>query len=266
MRLPAVSQKSLRLPLLLAVGALIWLYATGLWRLSTWKVPAAYEIDALETLARLKLSGAMGWEFLVDKTMPRLAAPWVADWSAYPMPDVPVFILFGKIAGVIGLVESSNLALLGAHLSAVATFYLCSRALGHRALFAAGGALLFGFNTYLFHRGLSHFSFALAYLVPAQFLSAWLIGSGNLILARPHWRWFCLATAVATAIGNPYFGFGYCQLLALALVYQSATTRNRKNITLGLACLGVFAASLIAMNYSSLLAMLGGKAGLLQRN
>ncbi len=266
MRLTAVSQKSARLPLLLAVGIAVWLYATGLWRLDNWHVPASYSVDALEVLARLKLSGAKGLGFLVDKTMPQLGAPWGADWSAYPMPDAPVFMLFGRMASVIGLIEASNLALLFAHLSAVTVFYLCSRALGHRALFAAGGALLFGFSFYLCHRGLSHYSFALVYIVPAQLVSAWLIGSGRLILARPRWRFFCLATAVATGVGNPYFGFGYCQLLTLALVYQAATTRRRRNVTLGLACLAIFAATLILTNYSALLALLGGNAGLLQRN
>lgn len=266
MRVSAVSQNFIRLSLLVAAGIAVWLYATGLWRPGAWKIPAAYSVDALEMLARLKFSGAKGLGFLFDKTLPGLGAPWVADWSAYPMPDAPEFILFGKIAAVIGLIESSNLALLFAHVSAVGVFYLCSRALGHRALFAAAGALLFGFSFYICHRGLSHYSFALAYIVPAQLLSAWLIGSGHLILTRPGVRYFCLATAVATGVGNPYFGFGYCQLLALALVYQAATTRRRNNLSLGLACFVLFAATLVLLNYSSLLAMLGGKASLLQRN
>lgn len=252
--------------MLLAVGIMVWLYATGLWRLGAWSIPGPYSIDALEILARLKLSGETGLGFLVDKTMPRLGAPWGADWSSYPMPDAPVFILFGKIAAFTGLIAAANLARLFAHVTAIAAFYLCSRALGHRALFAAGGALLFGFSFYISHRGLSHYSFALAYLVPAQLLSAWVIGGSHVILTRPRWRWFCLATAGATGAGNPYFGFGYCQLLALALVYQAATTRRRPNLTLGLACFAVFAATLLLLNYSSILALLDGHAGLLQRN
>ena len=266
MRITAVNQKFFRLPLLLLAGLLVWLYATGLWRLSAWQVPASYSVDALEMLARLKLSGASGLGYLLNKANPQLGAPWGADWAAYPMPDAPVFIIFGKLSSVIGLIAASNLALLFAHLSAVATFYVCSRALGHRALFAAGGALLFGFSFYLSHRGLSHFSFALAYVVPAQLLSAWLIGSGRVILDRPRWRIFCLATAFATGIGNPYFGFGYGQLMALALAFQSVTARHRRNLTLGLTCLAVFGATLILLNYSALAAMLGSQAGLLQRN
>jgi len=262
----ALSRKYLRLPLLLAVATLVWLFATDRWNPAAWQVPTAYAQDALEVLARLKISGEQGVGFLVDKTMPRLGAPWGADWSAYPMPDVPVFLLFGKLAGVIGLIPASNLALLFAHLSAVAAFYVSSRALGHRDIFAAGTALLFGFSFYLFHRGLSHYSFALAYLVPAQLLSAWLIGGSQRMLARRPWQIFCLATAGATAVGSPYFGFAYCQLLLLALAYQATTTRRRRNLMLGLVCLGVFVVTLCLLNYSALLAMLPGNPGLLQRN
>ncbi|MEI6107116.1 MAG: hypothetical protein WCR49_08880, partial [Opitutae bacterium] len=93
----------------------------------------------------------------------------------------------------------------------------------------------------------------------------WLIGSSNLILTRPRWQIFCGATAFATGIGNPYFGFAYCQLLALALAYQGLNPR-RRNLTLGLTCFAIFAATLVAMNYSSLFALLGEGTGLLQRN
>ena len=265
MRASPACHKPRRLLLLLAVASLIWLYATGLWRLSAWQTPASYAIDALEVLARLKFSGEKGWSFFIDKTLPELGAPWGVDWSAYSMPDAPVFILFGKIGLFIGLIEASHLALLFAHLSAVGTFYFCSRTLGHRALFAAGSALLFGFSFYLCHRSLSHYSFTLAYIVPAQLLSTWLIGSSQRILASRPWQFFCLLTAFATGIGNPYFGFGYVQLLTLALVYQAAPNR-RDNLNLGLTCFGLFAVTLIATNYSSLFAMLGDAPSLLQRN
>ena len=266
MRLPVSSPRILRLTLLLSATVLVWLLATGRWQLSAWKIPAAYSVDALEMLARLKISGEKGLSFFFDKSMSQLGAPWSADWSAYPMPDAPVFILFGQIASVIGLIPASNLALLFAHLTAVAAFYVCSRALGHRAIFAAGGALLFGFSFYNFHRGLSHYSFALTYVVPAQLLTAWLIGGSRQLLARTGWRWFCLGTAVATGFGNPYFGFAFCQLLALALVFQAATVRHRRNLRLGFACLAVFAVTLVLANYSAVRALLHGNAGLLQRN
>ncbi len=265
MRVSPQLHKFLRLPLLLTVASLIWLYATGLWRLSAWQTPASYAIDALEVLARLKFSGEKGWGFFADKTLPELGAPWGVDWSAYAMSDAPVFIFFGKISLLIGLIEASHLALLFAHLSAVSTFYFCSRTLGHRALFAAGGSLLYGFSFYLCHRSLSHYSFTLAYIVPAQLLSTWLIGSGHQILARRRGQFFCLLTAFATGFGNPYFGFGYGQLLALALIYRAASTR-RGNLNLGLSCLALFVATLMATNYSSLLAMFGDAPGLLQRN
>ncbi|HVT71789.1 MAG TPA: hypothetical protein VHD61_01525 [Lacunisphaera sp.] len=255
MRFPAAGSNVLRWLSLLAVTAAVWLVATGLWRPAAWQFPSSYSVDALEVLARLKLSGELGLAFLFDKTMPSLGAPWGADWSSYPMPDVLVFVFFGKLAALIGLGPASNLALLFAHLAAVATFYLCSRALGHRASFAAGAALLFGFSFFIFHRGLTHYSFTLAYIVPAQLLSAWLVGGARRLLRRRGWRLFCLATAIATGMGNPYFGFVYGLLLCLALGFQLGTAHRRPNLVWGGASLAVFLFTLILFNYSAILAM-----------
>ncbi|HEY4248763.1 MAG TPA: hypothetical protein VGM64_18215 [Lacunisphaera sp.] len=266
MRLALVSQKHFRLPALLTLAALIWIFATGHWTLASWQTPAAYSVDALEVLARFKLSGDAGFGILFNKVMPHLGAPWRADWSAYPMPDSMVFILFGTLAKITGLIAASNFALITAHLAAIATFYFCSRALGHRPVYSAAAALLFGFSFYNRHRGLSHYSFTLSYVVPAQLLSAWLIGSSQQFLKFRGWRTFCLATAVATGMGSPYFTFGFCQLLGFALIYQAATHRQRSNLMMGLACAAVLAATLLTTNYSAIFKLCGGEHGLLERN
>ncbi|HVZ65768.1 MAG TPA: hypothetical protein VG936_14475 [Lacunisphaera sp.] len=265
MRFPAAGSNVLRWLSLLVVTAAVWLVATGRWRPAVWQFPVSYNVDALEVLARLKLSGDLGLAFLFDKTMPSLGAPWGADWSSYPMPDVLVFVFFGKLAAAFGLGPASNLALLFAHLAAVATFYLCSRALGHRASFAAGAALLFGFSFFIFHRGLTHYSFTLAYVVPAQLLSVWLVGGARRLLLRRRWQLFCIATAVATGMGNPYFGFGYGLLLCLALGFQLGTTHRRPNLVWGGASLAAFLFTLLFFNYSAILAMFEGQLGL-ERN
>jgi hypothetical protein len=266
MRFAHVSQKHFRLPALLAFAAVIWISATGRWTLASWQTPAAYSVDALEVLARFKLSGEVGFGILFNKIMPHLGAPWHADWSAYPMPDAIVFILFGKLAKITGLIAASNLALLAAHLAAIATFYACSRTLGHRPVYAAAAALLFGFSYYNRHRGLSHYSFTLSYVVPAQLLSAWLIGSSQQFLKSRGWRIFCFATAVATGTGSPYFSFGFCQLLVLALIYQACTRRQQSNLTVGVVCATLLAVTLLVTNYSAVLRLCGGEHGLLERN
>ncbi len=266
MRFVPVSQKHLRLPALLAFAALIWITATGHWTLASWQTPVSYSVDALEVLARVKLSGDAGFGILFNKLMPHLGAPWQADWSAYPMPDAIVFIVFGKLAKITGLIAASNLALLAAHLAAIATFYACSRALGHRSAYSAAAALLFGFSFYNRHRGLSHYSFTLSYVVPAQFLCAWLIGSSQQFLKFRGWRLLCFATAIATGTGSPYFSFGFCQLLVLALIYQAATRRERSNLRVGLACVAVLAATVVATNYSAILRLYEGEHAVLERN
>ncbi|MDD3180912.1 MAG: hypothetical protein PHQ04_11270 [Opitutaceae bacterium] len=255
-----------RAVLLFLLTLLIWLGATGLWQTTLWQIPAAYEIDALETLARLRLTEEQGWTFLLQKTAPRLGAPFTADWSTYPTPDAPVFWLFGRVAHFIGLIPASHLALLFAHASATLTFYFCSRALGHRAIIAAGAALLFGFSFSNFYRGLAHFSFTLSFMVPPSLLVAWLVGGSQRVLRQKHWQAFCLATAALLGTVNPYFGFMFAQLLGLALLYQVATARRRENLLIGSAGLGIFALVLIATNLSAAGAVFGDATSLLARN
>src|SRR5712671_1498831 len=116
-----------RAALLAVVTAGIWLVANSLWQANAWLAPPEYDVDALETLARIKLIGEQGLAFFADKTMPRLGAPFGADWSSYPMPDAAIFLALGKLAKVTGLVATGHFAILFAHLVNVLVFYFCSR-------------------------------------------------------------------------------------------------------------------------------------------
>jgi hypothetical protein len=237
------------------IATAVWLYATTCWRLLAWQYPTSYSVDALETLARFKVHAEAGLSWFWDHSCERLGAPFGADWSAYPTPDVLVFFLFGSIARLIGLMPASHLAVLFAHLMALWVFYFCSRALGHRPLFAAAGALLFAFSHFITWRGLSHFSLALCYVVPATLFTAWVVGGGDGLVRRRGVRWACVATGIGTGLGSPYFGLMFVLLLALAIGYQCLTHRSLRNLKVGIASLCVFGVTFVVCHHAALIAL-----------
>jgi hypothetical protein len=246
-----------RLGLLALVAALVWLGATNRWTPSAWATPASYSVDALETLARFQVSAENGLGFNWSPTVQRLGAPWGADWSAYPLPDAPWYWLAGRLVNLLGLIPASNAMLLLAHVLAVLSFYLCARALNHRVAFAAGAALLFGFSYSIFHRGLSHHSFALACTVPPGLLVVWWTGSG-----RRLWQ-MCrtwIATGVISAIigtASPYFIFLYLQLLVLALLYRWHTQKSLASLQAGGFAIAVCLLVFVTVNFPALLSTVG---------
>lgn len=245
--------------MLVAITTCIWLFAKTLWRELGWLAPPEYDIDALEVFARIKLAGEMGLSGFVDRNMPRLGAPFGADWSSYPMPDMPAFWLLGKVAKFFGLIAASHIAILLAHLANVLTFYFCSRTLGHKAPFAAGAALLFAFSHCNLSRGLSHYSFMLSFTAPAILLGAWLVGSSREFLRRRRWQVFCVATAAITATGSPYYGLMFVMLFVMALLYQVFTSRRLENLLTGVAALGVWGLVTGACHFAAIHDMVMGE-------
>ncbi len=215
-----------------------------MWTREAWTSPASHHVDALETLARFQIAAEEGPFFHASPEVSRLGAPWGADWSGYPLPDGLWYALVGLAANAVGLVPASNLALLGAHLLAVLAFYLCARALGHRPAFAAAAAFAFGFSYSIFHRGLSHHSFALAFSVPPALLVAWWIGAGGRVWARRSTWGAALGVAAVVGTASPYFTFLFLQLCVLALGYQALARRRPAALRAGFltiaVCLGAF--------------------------
>ncbi len=239
------------------LAALIWIGWQGAWTRAAWDSPAAYSVDALEYLARLKLAEERGVTFLWNETAPRLGAPWQADWAPYPMPDRPINIATGWAARVTGLIVGGNLSLLAAHVLAALAFFLGARALGHRAIIAGAGALVFAFSYSIAQRGFSHYSFALAFVVPAMLALTLVAGGARRLLHRRAWQMAGAIVAVLIAVGSPYFGFVFGQLLIFALAARWLFHRGRGAgvVSLWLAVfLGVFALG----NLSSLLALATG--------
>lgn len=237
----------LRLAALAVVAIFVWLAATGTWRGVDWRTPAAYQIDALETLARLQFSHEQGASLAVAPIAPRLGAPGGADWAGYPLPDFPWYWFGGKLVGLLGLIPASNALLLLAHVLATLSFFAVARLVGHRPVFAAAAALLFGFCFSIFHRGLSHHSFALAYTVPLALGVVWLVAAGRGLLRRRAVQVLVVATGALLGTANPYFIYLFGTLLAVAWIAQLLRGRRAINLVVGalagLACVGTFVAT-----------------------
>ena len=242
----------LRLGLLMLTGGFVWVSVNGLWSSANWQSPASYSVDALETLARFKFSAEKGAALPFDPTVERLGAPWVADWSAYPMPDAPWYWLVGLMVRWLGLIPASHLAMGMAHLAAIAAFFLSARLLGHRPLVAAGAAVLFGFSYYICYRGLSHHSFALIFTVPPTLLLAALVARSRRLIDRPAVRVVSVGFAALAGTGSPYFIFLFSQLLGWALLWQVATLRRGSNVLTGLGCFAVCGVMFVAANFPAL--------------
>lgn len=258
---------------LAVLTAVVWLWFQDGWSGDAWRVPAApriqesYTGDELEFLARVRTAQEKGWGFLTDSKPARLGAPWMADWSAYAMSDMPLTILTGKLANRIGLIPAANTALLAAHLLAVLAFYFCSRTLGHRPVFAACAALLFSFSYFNCRRSLVHFSFTLSFIVPLILLVVILAGSSRVLWQRRAWWSVCAIIALWTGIANPYYGFIFLQLLGFALLYRRITQTGPHGLPWrGLALLGLFGLTLVASNWQAITALWAGPGSPLVRN
>lgn len=251
---------------LVVVTALLWVAASGVWQFEVRRTPLDYRIDGLETLARVELARDLGLRSFTERHFDRLGAPFGADWSAYPLSDLPVFVLLGAVARVVGLAAASHFAALLSHVLGTVVFFLCSRALGHRPLFAAGAALLFSFCHTNVERGFDHYAFALSFAVPATLLVAWSIGSARAALERRTWQFGCLAIAAYVGSATPYFGLMFGMLTTLGLLYQLATKRRGINLTIGIASLATFAAVFLACNWHALMAMFVEQRNVLVRD
>ncbi|HEU4419764.1 MAG TPA: hypothetical protein VFT55_12570, partial [Planctomycetota bacterium] len=242
--------------MLAVVVVAVWWVSQARWLEDAWLAAPEYDIDALEVLARIKLTGEQGLSLFVDKGIDRLGAPWVADWSSYPMPDMLAFWFLGRLAKVTGLVAVGHLAVLLSSLVNALAFFFCSRVLGHRPVFAACAAMLFAFSHYNITRGLSHYSLTLSFTVPAILLAAWLVGGSRRLLEKRRWQVACLLVGACAAMGSPYYGLIFVLLMVTTMVYQFAGAHRRANLLTGIGSLVVWGLATAACHLTAIAGML----------
>lgn len=235
-----------RVAALVVVTTLLWTMHYDRWSASSWNVPADYSGDALELLARIEAAKEGDAVPFRPQLFTRLGAPFGANWSAYPSSDLLLLWGIGQMARVVGVYPAANLALLLATVTSALGFYFCARRLRLRWEWAWAGALLFAFTFQTFHRGLPHLLLLFSWTVPCAVLSCTLIALSRRLALNTRNGWFCLGTALALGLSNPYNLFLYLQLLGWALVLQAMGPRRRENLRVGLLSLGVAAAAFLA--------------------
>ncbi len=192
---------------------------------SDWTAPVWLEGDPLEIYARVKIAAEQPAHALVGfNRIERLGAPVSADWSGYPVPDRPVFVLTGLLSRVTGLIGAIHLT--GALIAALnaASFFLAARWLRWRWEWAGALAIAFAFGTYNIRWGITLSFNQVFVLPPLVLLCARAVRPGP-TLPQSRRSWLILACLLGGWLGlaNPYLTYfagivaGGTLLLSLAL-------------------------------------------------
>jgi hypothetical protein len=204
--------------------------------------------DPLEVYARVKIASEQSWSSLVGFTsIDRLGAPFAADWSAYPVPDKPVFALTGRLARVTGLIAAVQLvSAFFLSLNAL-SFYLTARWLRWRWEWAAALALVFAFCNYNVRWGIT-LSLGQCFTLPPLVLlcaRATRRGAGPI-----HQGWLALAALLGLwlGLGNPYLAYFAGVVGGGALVLALVRRSPRSRLAPLLVFLGVLTLVFVAVN------------------
>jgi len=242
--------ETLRLLLLAGLCALVWIAQTDRWTAAALDLPTIYRGDALEMLARIKASSEGDLRPFRPQRIERLAAPFGADWSAYPTPDKLPLLLLGGVARLTSVFFAANLGLVLGHMLNAGIFYwVVRRWLLIRWEWAMTGALLFSYNYSVFHRGLSHFSFVFTWVVPLGLLACWLVARSSRLRWPGAGAWTCLGAGVALGCHNTYYLFFWLPLMGWALLAQWCGKRRPENLSVGLASLAAAGVTMFVVNF-----------------
>jgi hypothetical protein len=254
----------LAFPLLVALAAvLLWIGYTDRWSLDFWRTPEGYDGDPCEIFARVRLA-------MDDPLQPllgfphseRLAAPFGADWSLYPVGDAPTFAIAGLLGRAVGPFAAVNL--LGCALIAAAalSFYLCARRLRWRPEWAACAALLFAFSNYNL-RWLVTLSFSQTWTLPPLLLLCTDTARPAPVIAHNRRRSLLLATALGIWLGwgNPYFVFFAGCVIAGAVVLNRLRRAPWSRLAPLALLTATMAVTIVASHWGFFAAKLSGTAG-----
>lgn len=234
---------------LVCVCALIWIAHNQRWTGKAWHLPTVYNGDAHEILARIQASSEGDLPPLRPQKVERLGAPFRADWSAYPTPEKIQLHLLGLLARVTDVFFAANVGMaLTFGLSAAAFYWVLRCWLRARWEWAVAGAVLFAFNYSIYHRGLSHFSFAFAWVVPLGLLACGLVARSRRLAWGGAGMWTCFVAGAALGCHNTYYLFFWLPLMGWALLAQVIGPRRPINLGIGLATIGIALAAFVASN------------------
>lgn len=253
-----MSLRRLAPPALLTLLVLaLWCLAMDRWTLLAWQTPLHLRGDPLEIYARVQAAAEDLTQPLRGFShQPRLAAPFDADWSRYPISDRVVFTFLGALARGVGLFTAVNLALAAVHVLNALAFYATARFLRWHRAWAFALALLFSFACYNFYWAIT-VSFSLTFAIPPLLLlCAWIARHAPAVRPRA-WTWLAIALGGWFGGANPYLLFFVCQLAGWSVVLQLVRRRDLARWRAGVVFIGCAAASFLLHNAAYFLADTG---------
>lgn len=210
----------------------IWIYIFGLHTHSSWNIPLGYGGDLYWAFAMAKSYMAGDVKFLLFKNLSNLNAPFVANWSDFPITEEIIFLFWGILAKFSNLWFSHNIILLIAHLSAAITFYLVSINFGSKKFEAFVFSSLFSLSHILWLRGSGHIIITYVWVVPLALLIIY-----NFIIQKINQSNIKTYLFLSFVIGcfNPYYSFLFCQFLLFVSLFFYL--RIKKNFFYPLVCI-----------------------------
>lgn len=223
--------------------------------------------DPLEVYARVKAAAEDLTQPLQGfAALPRLGAPFGADWSRYPVSDRVIFTLLGLLARGVGVFAAVNLAMALVHVLNALALYLAGRFLRWRHEWAFAAGLLYSFSSYNFRWSVT-VSFSLTFVIPPLLLlCGWIARPAPAVAARG-WTWLAAGLGVWFGGANPYFGFFVTQLVGGAVLLQMMRRRELARWRAGVVFIAVAALSFLLHNAAYFFATTDGATRLtLARN
>ena len=238
---------------LLACVVIGWCSSTATWSAADFVRPATYledpsKSDAVWSLALVKANGDGDAAPFFWKTVPRLNAPFTANWTDWPSLDELHCLALLILANVFGVFGGLNAALLLGHLLAAATFYGVARVSGTSQLWSFVGGLAYGLSPFMFAQSPHHSAVQWAWHVPLFTLVwRWVATDPGI---EPWSRRFKEATGIGLLAGllNVYYTNILCQLTLLGAAIRYLRTRARSAFLAALAVIGAAAIGFAVSN------------------
>jgi hypothetical protein len=258
---PAAPRRAdlLALLLLLALTALAWITARGLWDAGAWNLPLTYvdpiysDFIGASAFVKAMTEGhgvPFGW-----KSCPALGAPGEVNWTGTPTPEESLFFLLWLFSRACGLFRGINLVVLVGHLAAAASFFLVARhGFGCRTPWAFVGGLAFGLAPFFFAQSPHHIACQYAWHLPLCVLVWTWVASGTGLSWGSRRLWQALAIALVTGMQSPYFSNVFCQLVILGGAVHAWRSRSWEAMKpvvaiVGAVALGFFVSNLDTFAY-----------------
>ena len=186
--------------------ALIWSYIFGFFHTSEWDIPTGYGGDLYWVLSMAKsyMNNEVFPLFL--KEIRLLNAPFIANWSDFPITEEFIFFFMGLVGKFSNLYFSHNIILLSGHCLAGLSFFFVAIKLGSKNFNSAVFGILFGLAHFLFARGSAHIILTYVFVIPVALLILSDVLDNKLELGDKQFKLYFLFSFLIGCF-NPYFYF-----------------------------------------------------------